>query len=76
MSDDQFTKLFKYMEEKFSAVDSRFDKMDQKFDQLQAAVDAYAKKADTYFQEMAAMDHKISRPERYIEVLAEKAGLI
>lgn len=75
MDDDQMTKLFKYMDDKFSVVDKRFDEMDHKFDQLQSAVDAYAKKADTYYQEMAAMDHKIRRLEKYIEALADKTGL-
>ena len=75
MNDDQMTKLFKYMDDKFSVVDKRFDEMDHKFDQLQSAVDAYAKKADTYYQEMAAMDHKIRRLEKYIEALADKTGL-
>jgi len=28
-----------------------------------------------YAQEMAAMDHKINRLERYIQVLADKAGV-
>lgn len=75
MSDDQFTKLFKYFEDFRSEVNSRFDNVDHKFDQLQSAVDAYAKKADTYYQEMAAMDHKIRRLEKYIEALADKTGL-
>lgn len=49
MSDDQFTKLFTYMEEKFSNVDKRFDEVDRKFDQLQTTVDAYAKKGRYVF---------------------------
>lgn len=35
----------------------------------------YAGKLETYAQEMAAMSHKINRLERYIQVLADKAGV-
>jgi hypothetical protein len=38
-------------------------------------VDAYAKKADTYFQEMAALSHRLERHERWLQQLAEKVGV-
>ncbi|GEM_PF-496553 len=44
-------------------------------DRLYDAVDAYAKKADTYFQEMAAMAQKLQRLERWVEELAAKVGM-
>ncbi len=36
------------------------------------AVDAYAKKADTYFQEMVMLAHKVDRHEKWIQQIAEK----
>lgn len=39
------------------------------------AVDAYAKKADTYFQEMVALAHKVDRHEKWIQQIAEKLGV-
>jgi len=75
MSEDQFTKLFKYIEKRFDGVDMRFEKVDRRFDHLEDIIDAYAGKLDTYVQEMAAMQFKLNRLERYIEVLAEKAGV-
>lgn len=39
------------------------------------AVDTYAKKADTYFQEMVMLGHKIDRHERWISQIAEKIGV-
>jgi tetrahydromethanopterin S-methyltransferase subunit G len=47
MSEDQFTKIFNYIEKRFDEVSGRFDKQ----------------------------DHKINRLEKYIQVLAEKAGV-
>ncbi|MEA1964949.1 MAG: hypothetical protein U9O41_07470 [Candidatus Aerophobetes bacterium] len=39
------------------------------------AVDTYAKKADTYFQEMVALAHKVDRHEKWIQQIAEKLGV-
>jgi len=75
MSEDQFTKLFKYMEKGFENVDKRFEAVDKRFDTLTILIDGYAGKIDTYAQEMAFMDHKINRLEKYIQVLADKAGV-
>ena len=75
MSDDQFTKLFKYMDERFSVVDKRFDDIQGSIENLHGTVVDYAEHLDTYAQEMAAMDHKIDRLERYIQIIAEKTGV-
>jgi uncharacterized coiled-coil DUF342 family protein len=45
------------------------------FNNLQTAVDAYAKKADTYFQEMVMLAHKVDRHEKWIKQIAEKLGI-
>lgn len=45
------------------------------FDKLLTAVDAYAQKADTYFQEMVMLSHKVDRHEKWIQQLAEKLGI-
>jgi len=39
------------------------------------AVDTYAKKADTYFQEMVMLAHKVNRHEKWIQQIAEKLGV-
>ena len=75
MSEDQFTKLFKYMQEFRQDVDGKFSIVDKRFDLLTDIIDGYANKIDTYAQEMAAMDHKISRLEKYIQVLADNSGI-
>lgn len=43
--------------------------------QLYSAVDAYAKKADTYFQEMVALNSKVSRLEQAVKKIAQKVGV-
>ena len=45
------------------------------FSDLQTAVDAYAKKADTYFQEMVMLTHKVDRHEKWMHQIAEKLGI-
>lgn len=45
------------------------------FNNLQNAVDAYAQKADTYFQEMVVLAHKVDRHEKWLHQLAEKLGI-
>ncbi len=51
------------------------DEMKKDFNNLQTSVDAYAKKADNYFQEMAALSHKVDRHEKWLLQLAEKLGI-
>jgi uncharacterized coiled-coil DUF342 family protein len=63
---EDFTELIKYLDEKFTRIDQRFDEMKKDFVNLQTSVDAYAKKADTYFQEMVMLAHKVDRHEKWI----------
>jgi hypothetical protein len=50
MSDDQFTKLFKYMQREFTRVHKQFDNVDKRFDTLTGVVDAFAKQTEIYHQ--------------------------
>jgi hypothetical protein len=42
---------------------------------LQTSVDAYSKKADTYFQEMVMLSHKVDRHEKWLLAMAEKLNM-
>ncbi len=77
MSDDQFLKLFKYVEETRQEVAVIRDEMATKDDirHLQTVIDGYASKIDDYAKEMAAMQHKIDRLERMIHYLATQANI-
>ena len=45
------------------------------FSNLLTSVDSYAKKADTYFQEMVMLSHKVDRHEKWLQEIAEKLGV-
>lgn len=51
------------------------DELKQSFSDLQTSVDVYAKKADTYFQEMVMLTHKVDRHEKWFHQIAEKLGV-
>ena len=72
--DKDFSELIQYLDQKFVRIDQRFDEAKQDFVDLQTSVDTYAKKADTYFQEMVMLAHKVDRHEKWIQQLAEKLG--
>ena len=77
MSQDEFTKLFTYMQKEFKSINERLDNTASKQDlnRLVDVVDAYAKQADTYMQEMLALSHKVDRLERWINQIAEQTGV-
>ena len=70
-----FSELVKYLDQKFIRIDKRFDEVKGDFVNLQTSVDAYAKKADTYFQEMVMLAHKVDKLDKWVHELAEKVGI-
>ena len=72
---EDFSELIQYLDEKFTRIDQRFDEAKKDFIDLQTSVDTYAKKADTYFQEMVILAHKVDRLEKWIHKIAEKVGI-
>ena len=75
-ADKRFDRLFSVFatkEDLKEAINNLSTKED--FNKLLSAVDAYAKRADTYFQEMVALSHKVDRHEKWIQQLAEKLGM-
>lgn len=51
------------------------EEIKKSFSDLQTSVDAYAKKADSYFQEMVMLAHKVDRHEKWFHQIAEKLGI-
>ena len=47
----------------------------QDINEVLNAIDTYANKADTFYQEMVMLSHKVDRHERWILQLAEKLGV-
>jgi len=81
-------KKFSGVDEKFSGIDEKLIDLDGKIEELKenkadksdinnlmGAIDVYAKKADTYFQEMVMLAHKVDRHEKWFQQIAEKLGM-
>ena len=75
MSDDQFTKLFKYIEKRFDAVDNRFDTVDTEIADLKGAVAELGGQLRDYHQEMIMLTRKVDRMERWIHQIAKQTGV-
>jgi hypothetical protein len=77
MSDDQFTKLFKYMNEQFDAVNKKLDEKasQDSVDRLINTVDGFAKRVDDYDIENAARDSQFSRLATWAKTAGNKIGV-
>jgi hypothetical protein len=54
----------------------REEKADKKdINNILNAIDSYAKKAETFFEEMVALAHKVDRHEKWILQIANKLGV-
>ena len=75
--DKDFSELIQYLDEKFIRIENQLETKAEKsdVDNLTNAVDEYAKKADTYFQEMVMLSHKVDRHEKWFHQVAEKLGI-
>jgi DNA-binding ferritin-like protein len=75
MSEDQFTKLFKYMEEFRSDVNKRFDETNERIDNVMNAVMAFAKQQEISDEERLVMGHQLDRLDAWVHQLADKIGV-
>lgn len=77
MSNDEFTKLFKYVEKRFDAMEKRFDKTASKkqVDVLMGAVEGLAGQLKDYHEELVMLAHKVDRLERWVTQIATKTGI-
>jgi len=78
LTNEDIQKLIKAQKEVFATredLDGLKKSLKSDFSDLQTSVDTFAKKADTYFQEMVVLAHKIDKLEKWIYQIAEKVGL-
>ncbi len=77
MSEDEFTKLFKYIQTEFKSIHDQLENTATKaeLNNLTNSVDAFAKQSETYMQEMLALGHKVDRLESWILKVAEATGV-
>jgi len=78
LTQEDIQKIIKAQREVFPAkeeFESFKEEMRKDFSDLLTSVDAYAQKADTYFQEMVMLSHKVDRHEKWLQEIAEKVGV-
>jgi hypothetical protein len=75
MSQDEFTKLFKYLQEFRKDVETRFDKVDNEIRETKLSVGELAGNLKDYHQELLLLAHKVDRLERWIQQVAQKTGV-
>ena len=75
MSEDQFTKLFKYMSEKFDLLDKKLDSKASQKDMATVLnlLDGLVKRQEISDDELV-MGHQLDRLDRWTHELADKIG--
>lgn len=75
MSQDEFTRLFKYMEMRFDKIDALFEENKQEHIQIRAAIVELGGHLKDYHQELLLLAHKVDRLERWIQQVAQQTGV-
>lgn len=81
MKDDQFDKLFKYMQQEFATVNRRLDYLEQNMatkdsiDRLIATMDGFIKRIDDNETELAARDAQFERLLAWARKVSDKTGI-
>jgi prefoldin subunit 5 len=70
-----FSELIEYLDDKFNEAENDRADIRNEVKDLREAVNTYAKKADTYFQEMVMLSHKVDRHEKWFRQVAEKLDI-
>jgi hypothetical protein len=73
MSEDQFTKLFTYMQDQFKELRSEMGDMHADIQRVYEVVDSVLKNQETDQQERLIVSHQLDRHEGWIKQLAKKA---
>lgn len=77
MNDEQFTKLFKYMQDGFAEVNSKLDQKSSQdsLDRLTGTIDSFVKRLDDSETEQSARDAQFSRLLEWAREVSEKTGV-
>jgi hypothetical protein len=75
MSEDEFTKLFQYMQTEFKQVRGDIGDVKDMVGSLQGSVDSYPKQVLEITQEHLMLAHKVDRIEHWVQQIAAKAGV-
>lgn len=76
MSEDEFTRLFKYMTERFDKIDKALEEKASNADMQKALglLDEMAKRLEISDDERLVMGHQLERLNRWTHELAKKIG--
>ena len=74
LTDEDIQKLVEVFATKEDLLSFR-EEMRKDFSDLQTTVDAYATKADTFFQELLMLSHKVDRHEKWLLQIADKLNI-
>lgn len=74
-TDDQFEKLFKYMEKRFDAVDKNFEQVRADIRENTLAIAELSGQIRDYHMEMIMLARKVDRMERWIHEIAKQTGV-
>lgn len=77
MSEDQFTKLFKYMQTRFSDIENKLDEKSSQasLDGLTNTIDSFVKRLDNAEIEQASRDLQFERLLDWARQVSKKTGI-
>jgi len=75
MSEDQFTKLFKYMEKRFDLVDRKFEDAATDRADIRGAIAELSAQVRDYHNEMKFMSHQMDKLRDAILQIAKETGI-
>lgn len=77
MSEDEFTKLFRYVSEQFETVNRKLDEKasQRSLDALMNSIDSFIKRLDDHDANMAARDSQFERLLEWARKVSAKTGI-
>ena len=77
MAQDEFTKLYTYMQKEFAVLNEKLDQKAEKeqVDELLGAIADLAGDLKNYHAELLALGQKVDRLERWIHQIAQETGV-
>ncbi len=77
MNDDQFTKLFKYIEQRFGDIETKLDQKASQYsmDRLINTLDGFLKRLDDIETEQSARDMQFERLLEWAREVSKKTGI-
>ena len=75
MSEDQFTKLFKYVQAFRADADKRFDEVHNELTDIRGAIAELSAQVRDYHHEMVVLSHQVDKMRDAIKQIARETGV-